>query len=618
MIKSLSHPELIWDSNKEPHNKTFDDCYFPTSYGREAFESCFSNPNNLAERFSEASDFAIYELGFGTGLNFFLTSELWKKHSKETASLKYISFELHPFKAGDLESVLRNYVEDQKLLNRFLSSYPPCSEGVFEIGFPESDLELILVQGDAEEYLTNLDGPKADAWFLDGFSPKNNEKLWSEKIFQSMSKLSDSQTTVGSFSVAKDVRDGLEKVGFLVEKLAGDERKKEVLGAKFKSPTKVHKSSKPKSIAIIGAGLSGANLSYSFSKKDVEISVFEKGSEIAAGASGNSVGILTPYLANRPSGISQFYFEGALYFLQRVRALEDISKKKLFSPVGSLQLPSTTKFEKLIQNFSSFSLPSNWVELYSRQDIKNITSLEVVKEALFYPRAGLAFPKLFSEVLIRESKAELHLNTEITSLSLKDNSWVLESKGEKVGEFDVVVIASGYEASKLELTSWLPLEPVRGQCMTLKANEKSKKLNTVISSSVYLAPQVDGEHVVGASYSHDDFDSSVRQADNLELLDKVQEIVPEFGFLKDSILKARTSFRTSTYDRSPFVGNIPVEGIEKSNLYVSVGFGSRGLSSTALASEIVKSEVFELGQVCTNHAKEALSPCRYLKKLNKN
>jgi tRNA 5-methylaminomethyl-2-thiouridine biosynthesis bifunctional protein len=62
---------------------------------------------------------------------------------------------------------------------------------------------------------------KANAWFLDGFSPAKNPGLWSLPVMQAIAQQSYPGATIATYSIARMVRDHLTAAGFTVQKKEG-------------------------------------------------------------------------------------------------------------------------------------------------------------------------------------------------------------------------------------------------------------------------------------------------------------------------------------------------------------------------------------------------------------
>ena len=67
---------------------------------------------------------------------------------------------------------------------------------------------------------------KADAWFLDGFSPAKNPELWEPSLMQAVALHTKTGGTIATYTAAGHVRRALQGAGFEVERVAGFGRKR--------------------------------------------------------------------------------------------------------------------------------------------------------------------------------------------------------------------------------------------------------------------------------------------------------------------------------------------------------------------------------------------------------
>lgn len=228
MDKSLSPAQLVFNADT-PVSTHFDDFYFSSDDGVAESQYNFIEGNNLAQRLSESTPtlFTIAETGFGTGLNFLLTAQLWQQVAPKSRTLHYISAEKHPLDKYSLHRIYQQQGWENSLSEALLENYPPLNVGAHTLSLSKN-ITLTLLLGDALTQLSNADFI-ADAWFLDGFAPAKNPDMWSSELCQCFAAHSRAQTTFATFTAASMVRKNLLAAGFVVNKTSGFGKKRERL-----------------------------------------------------------------------------------------------------------------------------------------------------------------------------------------------------------------------------------------------------------------------------------------------------------------------------------------------------------------------------------------------------
>ena len=216
-----------------PKSAQFDDVYFSLENGLDESFYVFIQHNQLVSRFKQMppqGNFTIGELGFGVGLNFLNTAQVFCQHAPKDCCLNFISFERYPVNLVDLQCALQPWqTYFSQLFTSFVEQYSLLRNGpnVFEI-IPKR-VYLYLYISDVAEGLANIVLPqKVDAWYLDGFSPAKNPQMWQKELFERMVNHSKSQATFATFTSAGWVRRNLEITGFIVEKAPGFGKKRQM------------------------------------------------------------------------------------------------------------------------------------------------------------------------------------------------------------------------------------------------------------------------------------------------------------------------------------------------------------------------------------------------------
>ena len=215
-----------------PWSGAYGDVYHSASGAAEQTEHVFLAGNGLPERWQKAGAFVIVETGFGLGLNFLHTWRRWRETRPAGGQLHYLSIEKHPFSREDLALAHANAGAPAELAHLLQEHWPELSPGLHRLEFESEALTLSLGFGEVLELLPCLEA-KADAVFLDGFSPAQNPDMWSAEVFEALAALSHAGTTLATWSVAGRVREGLRAAGFEVEQAPGFGGKRQMLKGRF-------------------------------------------------------------------------------------------------------------------------------------------------------------------------------------------------------------------------------------------------------------------------------------------------------------------------------------------------------------------------------------------------
>lgn len=203
---------LSWQDGVIPVSTRFDDPYFSQNDGLSETRHVFLAGNDLPARLTPG--FHIAELGFGTGLNLLALALITKTPTRFT------SFEAFPLPAQDIARALDHFPEARAVADPFLNAW---SQGQTKFQLGQITAEIII--GDARETLAQWP-LRADAWFLDGFSPAKNPELWSSEILHQVACHTAPGGSFATYTAAGHVRRALQEAGFDVERRPGHGKKK--------------------------------------------------------------------------------------------------------------------------------------------------------------------------------------------------------------------------------------------------------------------------------------------------------------------------------------------------------------------------------------------------------
>ncbi|KAA0874774.1 bifunctional tRNA (5-methylaminomethyl-2-thiouridine)(34)-methyltransferase MnmD/FAD-dependent 5-carboxymethylaminomethyl-2-thiouridine(34) oxidoreductase MnmC [Nitrincola tapanii] len=631
-MSRLTPAQLTWQ-DQQPRSVEFDDIYFNFNQGEAESEHVFIQGNHLRERFAHLAptqEFVIAETGFGTGLNFFVARKAWHEIAPVEARLHFISFEKHPLSLEDMRRALSQVASATDILEDFLAQYPPLQEGYHRLFLDQGRVLITLILGDLVDTLPELEGG-VDAWFLDGFAPAKNPQMWQASVFQHLARLSRPNCTLATFTVAKPIRQHLTEAGFVVEKRKGFGRKREMLCAYWPETHSSAVATPPREVVIVGAGLAGATLARLLAERGIEVHLLEAAAQIAKGASGNRQGALFVKPPLRPTPASQIQMTGLGWMRHYLRALGP--EAQAFSHLsGLLQLANSAQEVERQTQLTPVYDP-RLVHFLSAEQIQTLTGRNILSPGLFFPEAGWVSPPAFCHFLLQHPRIHLHLNSPVTDVNwlASEQVWQLHTPEHRWSTTHLV-LCNATEAKHFSVLAHLPLKAIRGQTSEVAA-QGLPELNQVICGEGYISPAWQGHYCFGASFDLHQAEPNLRDADHLSNLQQLTQVLPEFAGLDPKTFSGRVSFRSSTPDYLPLVGQVgdysayltqyarlrtdanwPISGPAPllPGLYVSLGHGSKGLATCLLSAELLAAQMLDLAWPLPRHLAQRLDPNRFI------
>jgi tRNA U34 5-methylaminomethyl-2-thiouridine-forming methyltransferase MnmC len=206
--------------------KDFSDTLFSTTYN-EHYHSTYGAKNESYHIFINAGlkqiskkNISIFEMGFGTGLNAFLTALIV---SEQRLYAKYTAIEKHPVLASIYQQL--NYAD--KSHERLFQKLHQVDWGKQQV--INSHFSIQKIEKDIINYQHQCN---YDLVYYDAFSPDSQPALWSIEIFERLYNSMNNNGILMTYTVKGDVKRALKAVGFQIEKLPGPKGKREILRAR--------------------------------------------------------------------------------------------------------------------------------------------------------------------------------------------------------------------------------------------------------------------------------------------------------------------------------------------------------------------------------------------------
>ncbi|GGJ97388.1 MULTISPECIES: tRNA (5-methylaminomethyl-2-thiouridine)(34)-methyltransferase MnmD [Parabacteroides] len=170
----------------------------------------------------EKKDITVFEVGFGTGLNAYLTL---LDAENEDRSVDYFSVELYPLDPALVRAL--NYGDmicpEKKML--FTALHSAAWNEPVKI---TDHFTLHKIQGDNNSCTLPED---MDLIYFDAFAPDKQPEMWSQEIFDRLYAHTSEGGILTTYCAKGVVRRMMQKAGYSVERIPGPPGKREMLRA---------------------------------------------------------------------------------------------------------------------------------------------------------------------------------------------------------------------------------------------------------------------------------------------------------------------------------------------------------------------------------------------------
>lgn len=245
---------IDWRDGTTPRSTLYNDVYYSAENGLEESQHTFLRGVGITATTWPKHLTTIGELGLGTGLNLLATAKAYHQHSQShpLAPLHYIAIEGHPLDPVDLVQALTPWNNDTDLgtvtahwqaawAEHFKQPQPKQPRVITLTPWQPLGLRVTvtIIVADIDDAFTHW--PPAtwvDGWYLDGFAPATNPAMWTEDVFTNLAQRSRLEARLATFTVAGQVRRGLAKAGFTLDKRPGYGSKRECLSGIYHANNK--------------------------------------------------------------------------------------------------------------------------------------------------------------------------------------------------------------------------------------------------------------------------------------------------------------------------------------------------------------------------------------------
>ncbi|WP_051711103.1 bifunctional tRNA (5-methylaminomethyl-2-thiouridine)(34)-methyltransferase MnmD/FAD-dependent 5-carboxymethylaminomethyl-2-thiouridine(34) oxidoreductase MnmC [Andreprevotia chitinilytica] len=618
-MNSIIPAQLLLTDAGIPYSADYDDVYHSTDGALGQAQTVFLAGNDLPKRWQGKETFTIVETGFGEGLNFLVTWQAWRDDPNACAQLHFVSVEQRPFRRDDLALLHAHYPQFADLSAELLANWPLLTQGFHRLELAGGQVILTLLFGSANTMLPELQA-RADAIYLDGFSPAKNPDLWSPYVFRLLWRLSHCETTLATYTVAGTVRTGLTEAGFAVEKAPGFGGKRQMLlGRIGREPRQPPRYSGERHAIVIGAGLAGCAVTERLAKRGWRITLLDAADAPATGSSGNHVGLMHACCALDDNLLARLSRAGSEFMLHRLSALNGIAG---FSMDGILQVAKHAEQEALMAKLvEQGNWPPELVQFLDQPATSRLLGTRTKQGGWWFERGAWVNPASVCKAWLDAagSSVDARYGVTITKLLPTESGWqVFDERGNVVAEAPVVVLANATAATTLTQASELAIWD------SWRVASRIKAIDTLPQHSVtglaYLTGAYQGDRIIGAAAFNGNMDEA--EANNRAML---ATLFPDLDTQTIALTHSRACRRPNTLDRMPLIGAIPEryhaayprchqprQLPRQAGLYAAVGYGARGLTWASLGGEIIACQLSGEPMPVEQKLLHAIDPGRFL------
>ena len=333
---------------------------------------------------------------------------------------------------------------------------------------------------------------------------------------------------------------------------------------------------KPKTVAIIGAGVVGLGIAWRLAGRGVSVSVFDRGAA-GAGATHAAAGMLAACAEAEPGEEalvalgrdSQARWPAFAEELKQASGI-DVELRREGTLVIALTADDQARLFHHLEFQKKLDLPLQWISAAETRRREPHLAGKLAG-AVFSPQDHQVDNRKLALALAAAAKAAgagIHEHQPVAAISSQGRrvDGIVLADGTRHAA-DVVVLAAGAwsrgiagSIADVAPQSLPPVRPIKGQMLALRMDKAAPLVSHVIwGPGIYLVPRLDGRLIIGATVEERGFDSTLTAGGLLTLLEAAWRAVPAIEELP--IDEMWVGHRPGSRDDAPILGPGPLDGL---------------------------------------------------------
>ena len=345
-------------------------------------------------------------------------------------------------------------------------------------------------------------------------------------------------------------------------------------------------------VAIVGGGVIGCSAAWRLASSGARVIVIDKG-EPGQEASSAAGGMLAPLAeADHADAFLSLTLESRRIYPEFIAELEALTGIDIeYRREGTLYLALNSHDEDELNNRYAWQKAAGiYVQKLSREEtLAREPHLNPdLKWSLFFPDDHQLDNWKLAEALTlaaRKAGADFSVNTEVSGIDVRNGKVEGVLAAGKSIQASTVLLAAGCWSSSLRAE--VPVEPVRGQMMSLKPAEGVSLSHVVYSTRGYLVPRHSGSIIAGSTTENVGYLKAVTTGGINKIISTSFEMLPA---LNQAVIEDTWSgLRPKSEDGWPIIGrDEKIEG-----LVYATGHYRNGILLTPVTARIIRDLILE-------------------------